>query len=375
MDAFQPLDLSTEDYEKLRASPEVRARVIEKVATQYRHRKLTREAQSLAEDILRMAAKDAALQVKLALVETLNYFSVLHRDIAISLAHDVNAAEVAAPIIRATEVFTEQDLLDIIATACPQRQEAVARKKRVSEVVSDALIAAGSRSVAVALTGNPCARISEQGHHALLDTFGDDERIKENLSLRPSLPPAFAERLIHMVSESLKDYIVNTHRISPETASYIIQNSREKATVQIIQPGTPASHIERMVRHLHANHRLTDSLIIRAICTGDIRFFEFALAERAHLPVTNIRRVLASSGREAHERLYAKCRFAERIFPLLHTGLALHLETIADHSEEDSERFGRRVMERLLTLYPGKEPETFERLLENLNSCSPGSVV
>ena len=129
-----------------------------------------------------------------------------------------------------------------------------------------------------------------------------------------------------------------------------------------------------MVRHLHANHRLTDSLIIRAICTGDIRFFEFALAERAQLPVNNISRILASGGWDVHERLYAKCRFSERIFPLLHAALALYLETLSDHSEEDSERFGRRVMERLLTLRPGEDPETFERLLEKLDSCSQTSV-
>jgi uncharacterized protein (DUF2336 family) len=374
VDSFQPLDLSRQDYAGLRESSETRARVIAKVATQYRHRKLTREAHSIAEDILRMAATDTAIQVKRAIVDILKDFGGLPRDIALSMAHDVNTADIAGPVICASDVFTEQDLLDIVATACPQRQEAVARKKRLSEVVSDALIATHSRPVVLALTENPGARISERGHNALLDAFGDDDRIKENLSLRPTLPPACAELLIHMVSESLKDYILHNHRISPETTARIIQSSREKATVQIIQAGTPASHILRMVRHLHANHRLTDSLIIRAICTGDIRFFEFALAERAQLPVNNISRILASGGWDVHERLYAKCRFSERIFPLMHAALALYLETLSDHSEEDSERFGRRVMERLLTLRPGEDPETFERLLEKLDSCSQTSV-
>jgi uncharacterized protein (DUF2336 family) len=373
-DALQPLNLSQDDYKGLRASPDIRARVIEKVAAQYRCHKLTREAHTLAEDILRIAAEDAAMQVKRALVETLKDFASLPRDIAVKLAHDVHTLEVASPIIQTSEVFTEQDLLDLIATSCPQRLEAIARKKRLSEVISDALIASGERNTILALTANPGARISENGYNTILNHFSDDNRITENLCLRPALPPAFAERLIHLVSESLKDYILNNHRISPETTARIIQNSREKATVQIIQPGTPASHIERMVRHLHANHRLTDSLIARAICTGDIRFFECALAERAQLPVANIRRVLAAGDRTTHERLYTKCHVGERLFPLLHAALALYGETISDHSEEDAERFGRRVMERLLTFSPRTEPETFERLLEKLNGCSQSSA-
>ena len=374
VESFQPLDLSAEDYAQLRQSPETRARIITKVATQYRHRKLTREAHKLAEDILRVAATDAAVQVRHALVDVLKDFTGLPRDIAITLAHDLNISTIADPIIRSSQVFNEQDLLEIIATASVKRQEAVARKKRVSEAVSDALIATQERPVIVALTENPGARISERGHQVVMDTFSTDARIMENLSLRPTLPPTVAERLIHLVSESLKDYIINNHKISAETTANIIARSREKTTIQIIQPGTPASHIERMVRHLHANQRLTDSLIVRAICTGDIRFFEFALAERARLPLNNISRILNARNVDVHERLYAKCRFAERIFPLLHTALALYHETVADYSEEDSEKFGRRVMERLLTQRTAEESDTLERLLEKLTHCSQASA-
>lgn len=129
-----------------------------------------------------------------------------------------------------------------------------------------------------------------------------------------------------------------------------------------------------MVRHLHANHRLSDTLIIRAICTGDIRFFEFALAERSRLPVSNVSRILNAGTCDIHERLYAKCRLSERCFPLLNAALAVYRETLADHSEEDSERFGRRVMERLLTLRTDEAFETFDRLLEKLASCSEASA-
>lgn len=98
------------------------------------------------------------------------------------------------------------------------------------------------------------------------------------------------------------------------------------------------------------------------------------LSREAHTLAEDIRRVLAAGDRATYERLYTKCHVGERLFPLLHAALALYDETISDHSEEDAERFGRRIMERLLTFSPRTEPETFERLLEKLNSCSQSSA-
>jgi uncharacterized protein (DUF2336 family) len=371
---FEPLDLTPDDTANLRASPDVRARVIEKVATQYRSRKLTPDAQALAEDILRLAVADAAVQVKQAVVDVLKDYDGLPHDMAVTLAHDINTLKIAVPVIAASAVFTEQDLLDIIDTACPHRQAAIARKSSVSEPVSDALIHSNHRNVVLALTANSGAQISDQGHHAILDRFTGDVRVTENLSLRPTLPPAFAERLIGVVSDSLKEYILHHHPVSAATTERIIQSSREKVTVRIIQPGTPTADIEQMVQHLASSQRLTDSLIVRAVCSGDVRFFEYALAARSHLPVTNIRRILATRQSAAVEKLYEKSQLSPRLFPLLHTALEVYAETLVDHSEEDSERFGRRVMERLLTRFPDPQTDTFERLLDKLDACSQASA-
>lgn len=372
--SHEDLDLSPDDYQGLRESPARRADVIHKVATQYRFRKLSREAQAIALEILHVAVNDVALQVRQAIVDVLKDFSGLPREMALKLAHDLDTATIAVPVIRVSEVFNEQDLLEIVATNCPQRLEAVAKRRKVSEKVSQKLVGSGFRNVIEALTSNSGAVISPADYHQILDDFQADEHIKENLALRPALPLDFSERLIAYVSEGLKDYIAAHHVVKREVVESLVTTSRERVTVQIIQPGTPASHIERMVRHLSRNQRLTDSIILRALCTGDIRFFEYALAERSRLPLANVRKILATPSRDTQHKLYRKGVLPDNLYPILDTALELYFVTRSEHTEDNPERFSRRVMERLLTRFPHLQAVTVDKLLEQLGQYSQGSA-
>src|SRR5690606_22052428 len=97
--------------------------------------------------------------VRAALAENLKEYAGLPRDLALTMARDVDT--VALPVIRFSEVLEDDDLLEIVRTQDTARQAAVAQRATVSERVSDALVETGKEDVVATLVGNDGAALSD----------------------------------------------------------------------------------------------------------------------------------------------------------------------------------------------------------------------
>ena len=62
--------------------------------------------------------------------------------------------------------------------------------------------------------------------------------------------------------------------------------------------------------------RLTPSLILRALCMGDLAFFETALAVRARVPVENAQILVHDAGGNGLGSLYRKAGLPENLLPV-----------------------------------------------------------
>ena len=83
--------LTKEDVARLLAdpSPDQRAVLAGKMALQFDNQELTAAERSLAEDIVRVMARDAMARVRQSLAENLKTSPNLPRDVALTLARDV----------------------------------------------------------------------------------------------------------------------------------------------------------------------------------------------------------------------------------------------------------------------------------------------
>ena len=97
----------------------------------------------MAEGIIEILAVDVANEVRKALVEHLKHSPLLPRRLAVSLAHDIEA--VAVPILRVSEVFTDEDLIALVRAGNESKQSAIAERRSVSEAVSHSLVETGRR--------------------------------------------------------------------------------------------------------------------------------------------------------------------------------------------------------------------------------------
>ena len=65
---------------------------------------------------------------------------------------------------------------------------------------------------------------------------------------------------------------------------------RERATLGLLSADLNDNDVEMLVEALLWNRRLTPSILLRAICVGDLGFFEAVLAKMAGISVLNARR-------------------------------------------------------------------------------------
>src|SRR5690242_4344501 len=357
--------LTQADAARLLAEPSaaVRAEVADKLAREIDSPGLGEAELQIAHDILRIMAKDVELTVRGALSASLRAARRLPHDVAMRLANDVEA--VALPILAESPVLTEADLVELIGSGSSPKQEAIAGRSDISEPVADAVTRQGSEEAVAALLANAKARIAEASLGTAIDRFADSERVKRTMVHRAKLPVTIAERLVAIVSENLQSYLVRHHDLPIKLATDIVLQSRERATLAYT-PGSDEEELERLVRQMHRKQRLTPFLVMRAVCVGDLAFFEVAMAVLAGIPIANARTLIHDAGPKGLVSLYEQTGLPPRLLPAVRVALSVLRGTELDGGEHDKERYRSRVITRILTQFEDLPQEDLEYLLDRL---------
>lgn len=342
--------------------PETRVEVARKVATGLDDSGLSDSEKRLAIDILRAMARDAETRVRLAIAETLKSSEAMPRDIALSLSKDEDL--IAAPVLQSSPMLTDEDLIAVLAEGQGAKQVAIASRAAVSEAVSAAVVSTGNAAAVTTLVANEGAQISEETFGDALDRYAEFDTIKSNLVMRSELPVTIAERLVAMVSDKLKIELVQRHPVSADIAADVLLAAREQATIRIL-PGV-ASDLPVLVRQLKNKGRLTPSLVLRALCTGDIRFFEEAMAQMAGVSTAKAALLIHDAGQLGLKALFKRTGISTVFFPAFRVAVDVVEATEIDPAPGGRERYERRVIERILTQYQDMEVGDLDYLLGKL---------
>ncbi len=366
--------LTKDDVVKLMTdpSPEHRAKLAGKVAHQFDNKALNAAERKLAEEIIRIMTKDAVVRVRQSLAENLKNSSDLPRDLALTMARDVE--EVAMPILSMSVVLNDADLVEIIRTGSPAKQTAIAGRPVVSEGLADELINVANEDVLAALVGNEGARLDESHLKRVVDRFGHSAKIQEPLVQRTNLPLTIAERLVTMVSETMQEYLVTHHDLPGDIAADLILKSRERATVGLFTGLSDEDNVIRLVTQLALGGRLTPSLLIRSLCTGDLTFFEVALSYLAKVPLPNARRLIHDGGKLGLKSLYERAKLPSDLLTVVCVAVNVAHETPYDGEVGDCQRHSRRMIERILTQYESIEAADIDYLLNKLSDLTTPST-
>jgi uncharacterized protein (DUF2336 family) len=362
----QQAGLSAKDVQSLltNPAPAQRARVVGELAIDIDSGRLSPTERQLALDIMRAMAADAEIMVRRAVAASMKCSENLPREIALRLARD--DVSVALPVLENSQVLSDDDLISILADGNGAKQVAIARRPQVSESLASAIVDTGNAAAVTTLVSNGGASLTEPLLKKTLDRYGQFETVKTAMVHRDQLPVTITERLVSLVSEKLKLTLAARHRLPADVATDIILDARERATVSLLSQNTSNEDAHALIQQLHASGRLTPSLVLRALCSGDMRFVEDAMAEIAGTSADRASLLIHDAGRLGLKALYMKCRFPEALYPAFRVAVDVIHETDFDGGEHDRERFARRVIERVLTQYQSIDVADLDYLLGKL---------
>jgi uncharacterized protein (DUF2336 family) len=342
--------LSKEDVARLLQDPSVEARAdaAAKIATHYdAAENLGAEEKKLAEEIFSIMCKDAEERVRQALASNLKECPYLPHDIAVTLAHDVEA--VSVPMLKYSSVLTDADLIEIVRSQGKEKQRAIVGRAIVSRRLSNALIETRDENVLGELVVNEGTDISEAAMHRLIDDFEQSDIVKESLVGRGSVPVEITERLMSIVSEELHQRLLARMDLSSDQIGDLELQSREKATLGLVGGPAAKTDTRRLIVQFYKNGRRTPTIVLRAVCMGDVDFLDASIVTLSRIPLSGARKIIYGDGDDAVLQPLEKAKLPDALRPAFQAAIEVSQETEYDGGDNDQERFRRQMIDRIIT--------------------------
>jgi uncharacterized protein (DUF2336 family) len=326
---------------------------------------LSGEDLAQAQEILRMMARDAAELVRRALAVTLKSSPALPRDVALRLARDLDS--IAAPVLNFSPAFSDEDLIEIAKRGRAVRQVAIAKRPILSENLAGVLTEIACEEAVRLVCANDNAKLSGKAMEKAIERFGRSEGVLNAIAYRQALPLSVTEKLIHLVSEGVKQHLIDHQALPAEMAMQIASAAGERATLDLVDQAGRATDMGAFVSHLNRSQRLTPSLLLRALAQGHMSFFEWSIAELAGVPHHRTWLMIHDAGPLGLRAIYERTGLPIRLFSAFRSGVDTFHSMSLDGGAHDRERFQERMLQRFLTQPQTAPREDVDYLLEKMD--------
>ena len=348
--------LTKQDVKNLSAHPRLDTKTVvaQKVSNYYNGTTVTQRGLKLAEDIFRIMVRDVETKVREVLAESLKNCHNLPEDIVDSVIRDTDS--VAIPFLKYYSSLSNGDLIRILNISGINKQKAVAERINLPHEISQYIAEKCPEEVVGALISNETANIHEQTYDTILEKYHESENIKKRLVYRTEVPTSVIEKIANSLSEELKKHLILTHNLPADMATDIIEEVREKTTLKISEEYSSDKQIEELVHQLYTSNRLTSNLVVRSICMGDLKFFEYAIVYLSNTPILEVRKTLFNPTADFMVRnLLRKAYIPKSMFPAVFSALKVIKEIRFDCKKSNRKSFAHKVIERILSYTPGND--------------------
>lgn len=200
------------------------------------------------------------------------------------LAFDDEPA-VAAPVLSLSERLDEITLIENARTKGQQHLLAISQRRALSEALTNVLITRGDRAVIITVTGNPGARLSQEGFSTLIARASDDDELAERIGERREIPPHMFLKLLAIASERVSIKLRARHpQAGAEIARVVAHVAGRMRRASARQPRDYSAAVQA----LGARHRaglLSQADLAASADAGRVEESVVALALLTGLPV------------------------------------------------------------------------------------------
>lgn len=202
--------------------------------------------------------------------------------------------EIARPVIAASPLLLDDDLLQLLADRSIEHQIQVALRPNIGAAVARAIIAGGDPAVMTALVTNRSAQIETAAFADLIGHSRQLAALRAPLTRHPLLDEDLALRLYQWVGEALRQAISDRFTLDPARLAEAVQAATQAAGQPAAEWGSTAEDPDaRLVTKLHAAGQLRPAYLIRALREEKLGVFAHGLATLGRFEVAQVKRALA----------------------------------------------------------------------------------
>lgn len=336
-----------------------RAEATSALARAYLYSDLTPDDRAAAEGAMILLLDDPSPLVRYALADALAASAEAPAAVVHALVND--QPDIATLVLERSPLLLDSDLVDSVAVGAAPPQCAIARRELLPRAVSAAIAEVGSAEACLTLIENTSADIAEFSLSRIVQRFGHLAAIRESLLGWVDLPAAIRHALVVKLSATLADFVVACRWMEEGRAQRITQEACEKATV-ILAAESDNGDVPPLVGHLRETGQLTAGLVLRSLLSGNIDFFEQALAELAELPAMRVSALLHDRRAAGFKAVYERAGLPPSVYPAFRAAIeAMHDDGFAEPG--GATRLKRRMVERVLTSCAGLPAGDVEPLM------------
>lgn len=200
--------------------------------------------------------------------------------------------DVARPVIAASPLLLDDDLLQLLADCSIEHQIQVALRPGIGAAVARAIVGGGDPAVLTALATNRSARIDTAAFADLVARSRQLAALRAPLTRHPSLDETLALRLYQWVGEALRQAISERFTLDPAQLAEAVQAAaRQGAAVEWkAVAALPAGEDvdARLVAKLHTAGQLRPAYLIRALREEKLGVFAHGLATLGRFEVSQV---------------------------------------------------------------------------------------
>jgi len=198
------------------------------------------------------------------------------------LIHD-RRIEIAGPLLERCSAIADQDLVEVITDGNEQSIRMIARRRRLSPILCDALIGTGDSSALLTLVRNPGALLTHESFHRFNELAREHPSLQAPLATRADLPAPVAFELFWVLPAELRRYVISRFLTDSSTLGKIL-----KLTMRI------DGETESPVGARFSTPEETDRLVA-AMATGNMPEAERTLAEALGLNLQTASKIVADA--------------------------------------------------------------------------------
>lgn len=269
-------------------------------------------------EILEILARDELPRVRSIIAEEIKNADNVPKSLVRQLAEDLEDI-VAAPILEYSPLLNQADLLELLARGMRTRRAiAIAKRRDLDAVVSDALVAKNDLHTIGALVANKSAKISVKAFDVIAEKAEMNKDWHNAMVYRDDLPLRTVLRIASFVSAALMEALIARNQSSKDHVEGLRKVVRDRIErgdlpgIDAVLPSAAAAQdtgtnaegavsdaVEQRVKKDREAGVLTEAHLNRQIAKNDAEYVKAALIELSALPSKAVNQMLGTKAAKA----------------------------------------------------------------------------